>query len=55
MGDVAKALRCTKATARVHVHLARKSLRELISKEYPELLEGHYEVRGNQTGNRKAS
>ncbi len=40
MDEVAEALGCSRTTARVHLHLARKALRQMIEREYPELLEG---------------
>ena len=40
LDEVARALGCAPSTARVHLHLARKALREMIEREYPEFLEG---------------
>jgi len=37
--QIAKILKCRKSTVRVHLHFARKSIKEKIESEYPEFLE----------------
>lgn len=37
--EIAKILKCRKATVRAHLHFARKSIKEKIESEYPEFLE----------------